>query len=172
MPLYTEVPINDPNLHNQKDLKEVTREEYDQLLLPHPSSTFENIIRVILFFVTLGPIKFIFTIFFFSMYCVVMYILNFFKRFFINERTYKHIAQHILYPFSRLTLFAMGIVYIKKNGKVEPDTRTILINHLTLFDITTSITLFDSSYLAMASIKNISIIKQANEIFIQLLATV
>lgn len=165
MPLYTEVPINDPNLHNQKELKEITKEEYDQLLLPHPSSKFEDILRIIFFVVFLGPIKFIFTILFFLTYCVIMYFLNCFKRFFKNERTYKKLAQHILYPFSRLTLFAMGIVYIKRRGKIEPDTRTILINHLTLFDITSGITFFDSSYLAMASIKNISIIKQANMIF-------
>lgn len=165
MPLYTCVPINDPKLHNQTDLTQISKEEYDNLLLPHPSSKFEDILRVILFFVTFGPIKFIFTIFFFLLYCAVMYFLNCFKRFFKNERTYKRMAQFILYPFSRITLFCMGVIYIKKTGKVEPDTRTILINHLTLFDITAAITLFDSSYLAMASIKNISIIKQANEIF-------
>ena len=94
-----------------------------------------------------------------------MFILNSFKKFFKSERQYKTFAQTILYPLSRITLFAMGVVYIKKEGKIEKNTRTLLINHLTLFDITAAITLFDSSYLAMASIKNNPIIKGANEIF-------
>ncbi|KAK8864860.1 Lysophosphatidylcholine acyltransferase 2 [Tritrichomonas musculus] len=165
MPLYTQVPINDPKLHNQTELTEISRKEYDELLLNHPSSKFEDILRIILFFVTLGPIKFILTITFFTLYCIIMFTLNSFKRFFKSERQYKTFAQNVLYPFSRITLFAMGVVYIKRTGKVEKNTRTLLINHLTLFDITAAITFFDSSYLAMKSIKNNFIIKGANEIF-------
>lgn len=165
MSLYIQVPINDPNLHNQTELTEVTKKEYDDFLLPHPSNKFEKILRIILFFVTLGPIRMIFTLLFFLLYVMVMLFLNCFKKCFKSPNNYKTFARKVLYPFSRLCLLSVGLVRIKKVGNIEPGTRTLLINHLTLLDVLVAITLFDSSYLAMAGIKDLFFIKAANDIF-------
>lgn len=166
MPLYTQVPINDPNLHDQKELTSINKEQYENYFLPHPSNTLANIVRVILFFVTLGPLRMLL-----SIICVLilygeMIILNHvFKSHYKSSKEYKNWAQKMLYPVVRLLLFSIGIVHIKKTGEIKSNTRTIIINHLTLFDILVAVTLFDSSYLAMASLKHIAFIREANDIF-------
>lgn len=165
MPLYTLVPIDDPNLHDQKELTSVSEEDYENYFLPHPSNTFEKIIRLILFFVTLGPLRMLGTILCFLVFIFTMPILNLFKGFFKTPREYKVWAQKILYPIARLGLLFLGIIHIKKNGEIEHDTRTIVINHLTMFDIVVVISLFDSSYLAMAGLKDLFFMRSANEIF-------
>lgn len=166
MPLYTPVPINDPHLHNQSELTSIDKKQYEDYFLPHPSTKYEDIIRIVLFFVTFGPIRMIISILSIIVLYGVMYIMNhFFKKRFTSPKEYKNWAQKILYPIVRTLLFSIGIVHIKQTGKIESSTRTIIINHLTLFDILVAVTLFDSSYLAMASLKHISFMKEANEIF-------
>lgn len=165
MPLYTQVPIDDPNLHKQTELTTATKEEYENYFLPHPSNTFEKILRFILFFVTLGPLRMLLTILCFIVFIGTMAILNLFKNRFKTPREYKIWAQKILYPIARLGMLSIGIVHIKKTGDIEPDTRTIVINHLTMFDIVVVISLFDSSYLAMSSLKDFLFMRIANEIF-------
>lgn len=165
MPLYTNVPIDDPELYNQTELTTVSQEKYENYFLPHPSNLFEKIARFILFFVTLGPIRMICTILCFLVFISVMPILNLFKKNFKTPREYKVWAQKILYPIARLGLFFLGVMHIKKTGNIEPNTRTIVVNHLTMFDIVVVISLFDSSYLAMAGLKNLFFMKSANEIF-------
>ena len=88
-----------------------------------------------------------------------------FKNFFKTPRDYKIWAQKILYPIARLGLFFTGVMRIHKKGDIKSDTRTIVINHLTMFDIVVIISLFDSSYLAMAGLKNLFFMRWANEIF-------
>lgn len=96
----------------------------------------------------------------------MMYIMNrYYKPNFKSIKEYKLWAQKKVYPVVRVILFSIGILHIKRTGEIEPTTRTIIINHLTLFDILVAVTMFNSSYLAMASLKHISFMREANEIF-------
>lgn len=165
MPLYTQIPINNPQLHNQKDLTSITRDEYENYFLPHPSTKFERIMRVILFFVTFGPLRMLLTIFCIIIGVSQMPILNFFKKYFKTPKDYKLWAQKMLYPITRLGLFSIGILHIKKTGSIRPNTRTIVINHLTLFDIFVVTSQFDSSFLSMASLRHIFFMKSVDQIF-------
>lgn len=163
--LYTPVPINDPSLHNQTELADVSDEAYRNYFLPHKDNIFEKMIRVILFFVTLGPIRIILAILCFLIFITMMPILNMFKPRFKNPRDYKNWAQNILYPVARLGILFVGIVHITKTGEIAEDTRTIVSNHITMFDIAVIISQFDSSYLAMASLAKFTFMKNANGIF-------
>lgn len=165
MLLYTQVPIDDPNLHDQKELTTVTEEAYENYFLPHPSTTRDKIARFLFFFITLGPLRMILTFLCFIVFILTMPVLNLFKNFFKTPRDYKIWAQKILYPIARLGLFFTGVMRIHKKGDIKSDTRTIVINHLTMFDIVVIISLFDSSYLAMAGLKNLFFMRWANEIF-------
>ncbi|KAK8842473.1 Lysophosphatidylcholine acyltransferase 2 [Tritrichomonas musculus] len=166
MPLYTQVPIDDPKLHNQTKLTSITKKEYEDYFLPHPSNMFYDVIRVILFIVTLGPIRMLISLLCIVALYVTMIILNrFFKHHFKSMNDYKRFSQKALYPIVRLLLFSIGIIHIKRKGEIKSTTRTIIINHLTLFDIMVAVTMFDSSYLAMASLKHIGFMKEANDIF-------
>lgn len=166
MPLYTQVPINDSKLHDQTELTSVTKEEYENYFLPHPSNKYEDAMRIILFFVTFGPIRMLLTILCIIALYITMVILNrFFKNKFKSPKEYKLFGQKVLYPIVRVLLFSIGILHIKRIGEIKSNTRTIIINHLTLFDILVAVSMFDSSYLAMSSLKNIAFMKEANEIF-------
>ncbi|OHT04663.1 Acyltransferase family protein [Tritrichomonas foetus] len=165
MPLYTPVPTNDPDLHQQKELSDVPDDQFEKYFEAKKPGLILRIYRFACFILFLGPIRFILTLFFLFIFYVGCSILPSFKQFFKTERAFKDWAQKILYPSIRGGLFCLGILHIKTTGSLKYDTRTIVVNHLTMIDIITVISQFDASFLSMSSLENVHFFKKTRQIF-------
>ena len=165
MPLYTSCPIDDPKLHNQTELTKVDEEGLKHYISAYPCPLHYQILRVITFFLFGGPIKFLIVLLSLLIFYVSVSILGFFSHFFKDKRRYKYYAGKITYFSERLCLFGCGIVHIKVNGELHPDTRTVVSNHLTMIDPISILSQVSVSYLVMASLKGISFFTQTSKIF-------
>ncbi|OHT04794.1 Acyltransferase family protein [Tritrichomonas foetus] len=165
MPLYTSVPIDDPKLHNQTELTRVSEEELRYYITPYPCSLPLKILRVICFFVFLGPIKMIFTFLFLFLYYVTVSFLGTLSPLFHNKREFKTWAGKLTYFSVRACLFSLGIVHISVNGEIHPETRTVVVNHLTMVDPISVLSQAPVSYLVMSSLKGISFFEHTSKIF-------
>ena len=166
MPLFFTVPVNDPKLHHQKELSHVSDEEYESYFKPIPCDhKYYNILRWIYFFVFLGPLRIIHVIFFVFLFFIVVSILPLFKRSFKTPREFKIWGQKILYPIVRIGMIGLGVVKITKNGELKNDTRTLVVNHLTMIDALVVMSQFDCSFLTMSGVQNLTLFRKASLIF-------
>ena len=150
MPLFTEVPRNDPNLHDQKELPHLSDEEFRSLFLPTFPSIPMRIYRFFCFIVFLGPLKILMTTILMFVFYLLVGVLPLLRRFFRTSREFKTWCFHLVRPMIRMCLFSLGIVKINVTGSVHPDARTIVSNHLTVFDAILLFHQIPVSYLAAA----------------------
>lgn len=167
MPLFTSVPINDPNLHDQKELKEISREELQHYITSYPMTPTMRFLRFVCFIVFLGPIRLISCIISLILFFITVSILGTIGKlpFIKDKRKYKKWASKITYIPERICLFSVGIVHITLNGELKPDTRTIVSNHLTMVDPVSLLSQIPVSYLVMAGLKGNPFFTQTSKIY-------
>ena len=165
MKLYTEVPFDNPDCHDQKELIDNTKEEFMALFEPTKPNILVRIYRLLCFFVFLGPIKILTTFISFGLFYILIGFLPFFKRYFRNNRAYKNWALSIVKPFIRLALLSFGIVKINVNGKLHEDSRTIVANHLSLIETLVILHQFPVAYLAASYLKKHQLVRKTAEVF-------
>lgn len=165
MKLYTEVPFDNPECHNQKELIDNSKEEFMALFEPTKPSILVRIYRLICFFVFLGPIKILTTLVSFGLFYVLIGFLPLFKRNFKHNRAYKNWALSIVKPILRLALLSFGIVKINANGKLHEDSRTIVANHLSLIETLAILHQFPVAYLAASYLKEHPLVRKTAEVF-------
>ena len=165
MPLYTECPRNDPNLHNQKELTYLNDKEFMDLFEPcHPSIPM-RLYRIFCFIFFLGPIKMVLVVFFLFIFFVVVSILPMFRRFFKTTKDFKTWAFYVCRPIVRLVLLFVGIVKINIKGQIHEYARTIVSNHQSLIEAVLLLDQFPVSYLAAAWLDHNTFIKQTAKVF-------
>ena len=163
--LYFEVPEENPNFHNQKELYDCTDEEFDALFEPPKLNIFQKIVQFIFFIVFLGPLKIIMIVLGFLGIYIGLNIVVLFSGFFKTPRAFKSWANSVLRPIVRLTIFSMGIVHINFRGRLHRDVRTIVCNHLSLVETVILIYEFPISYLAAAYLKSNRMIQAVARVF-------
>lgn len=165
MPLYTDCPRDDPNLHDQKELTYIQDKEFLDLFEPTNPSLLMKIYRFICFIIFLGPIKIILCILFFFIFYIVLLILPIFRRFFKTNRDFKTWAFYVCRPIVRMVLFFIGIVHISIKGQIHEYARTIVSNHLSLIETFLLLDQFPVAYLAAAYLKAYKLIIATSKVF-------
>lgn len=167
MPLYTSVPPENPNLHNQKELKEITQEELKHYISAYPMTSTLRFLRFVCFVVFLGPIRLISCIISLILFFLTVTILGTIGKlpFIKDKRKYKKWASKITYYPERLCLLSVGIVHITLKGELKPDTRTIVSNHLTMVDPVSLLSQIPVSYLVMSGLKGNPFFTQTSKIY-------
>lgn len=163
----TNCPIDDPTLHNQTEQYIVNDEEFDQFFVPKSinTPTKVKILRFIYFFLFLGPIRIVCTLLGLLSFYILVSVLPIFEKYWKRKRDFKNWAFKVCYPTVRITLLSMGIIRMKLKGKLDQDTRTLVSNHLTLFDCVAILSQFPICFLGMISLKKISFIQHTARIF-------
>lgn len=168
MPLYVNVPIDNPKYHNQTQPIDVDEKTFESAFDPKKPSNLVRAYRLFCFIFFLGPLKIIFTILSFFLLFGEFYVIPLFHRYFKDELEYKEWAVKMTHPFVRLFLFSLGVVHVKVNGKLEKTTRTVVSNHLSGVDAASLFHLIPCQFLANAGIKNNAFCHQACQIFDQI----
>ena len=170
MPLYVPVPTNKKDLQNQKDLSDVTDEEFRAFFEPKRPHGWVRIYRVFCFIFFLGPLRILIWAASLAVFHIFMNISAHFESKFSSRTAYEKWLQRITYPLVRICLLAIGIVHIDAQGELHPQTRTIACNHLTPFDPICVFHGFPCAYLAMASLQKLaffrSVARAYNVIFV------
>lgn len=135
MPLYFDTPESNENLSNQTTLTEMPANDFKKIFDEPQLTLFQRILRFFFFIIFLGPIKLI--CFLISILLIILCIefLLLFKFLFKNEVTFKRFGLKVIYPFVRLSLFSLGVIKIFKRGSVNPETKILVSNHMSLFDV-------------------------------------
>lgn len=165
MKLYTEVPYDNPQLHHQTELSNMTDKDFMAIFEPTKPSIPMRFYRFFCFLVFMGPIRMILTVLTGAIIYLIFCILPLFRRFFKTPRAFKMWASQVTKPFTRLALFFLGIAKINLHGKIHPDARTIVSNHLSLIETLLFLNRFPVSYLAASYLAKTSVIQKAAEIF-------
>ena len=167
MTLYSQIPIDDPTLHNQTELLDASDEQVFHLFDPCRPSLPVRIYRFLCFVVFLAPVKFLFTALSLGIYFVVVTILGWILPFIPDKHklAYRRLGASICWYPLRLTLLGLGIVWFRKSGKVDPDTRTFISNHLAFFDITMHILTVPIGVLGMSSLKSSIFVRHTAKMF-------
>ena len=149
---YTEVPRNNPKMHDQKELSYLSDKDFNDLFEPKKPSVLMKLWRFCSFLLFLGPIKAVLGGFFFVFFFVVISILPVFRRFFKTHKDFKTWAFHVMHPFIRMILLSIGIVKINVRGVVHEHARTIVSNHICLVEALMFLGHFPCSYLSAANL--------------------
>jgi hypothetical protein len=165
MPLYIEIPRNNPDLHDQKELSPMSQQAFMDLFEPTRPSIPMRVYRVFCFLFFLGPLKALLVGFCFLLFFVAVMILPSFRFLFKNERAFKTWAFQIVRPIMRLGLFGLGIVGVNVRGRLHPSARTIVGNHLSLIETVIILQPFPVSYLAADWLSRLTLIKQTAKVF-------
>ena len=166
MPLYVNVPNDDPKFHNQTSLMDVDDETFNHAFDPkNPKSLFVRVYRFLCFIVFLGPIRIVLTIFAFLLFYSAVCILPVFKGRFKNGIDFKIWAAKIVSPLVRLILFTCGVVWITKKGEVKEDTRTMVSNHLCFFDAASLFLAAPCQFVATAGSRNNTLCYRGSLVF-------
>ena len=166
MKFYSEVPSNHSDLHNQTKQSDVTDEEFQELFkIPPYKGTFNQIVRFVSYIVFLGPIRCFLAIFFLFVYFLLTCIVPHFKKFFKSEKEFKIKAHKFMRPVIRTVLFFSGIAWINKKGKIDPEARVFVCNHITMIDIVNVLYWIPYSIVANSGLKGNIFIEKTADVF-------
>lgn len=164
MPLYVPTPVNDETFYNQKELADVTEEEFKAYFEPKRPNRKIAFYRLLCFIVFGGVFRMILTLACLFVFYVVVSILMKFRNKFKSVEQYRSICRKVTTPLVRTCLFAIGVVRIHVKGEIEPETRTLVANHQTPFDPLCILCSKTCSFLAMAGIKSSAFMKPTGEV--------
>lgn len=181
MPLYTCVPIDKPEFHNQTKRREPTEKEFLSLFEETHPSLGQKIYLFFTFFLFLGPIKIIITLLGVLYFTITIRILGFLHPFIVHPRTnskgeyddatierqrkFRTVSFYITWPGVRMALLGAGIIWIKRTGTLRPNTRTMVMNHLSISDCVVMMTQFPLCILAMISLSKSGFIQAICKVF-------
>ncbi|KAK8840099.1 Ancient ubiquitous protein 1 [Tritrichomonas musculus] len=133
--LCTSSPNYLPEYKNQKELSKVSEEEFNSAWKPHKYTWYQRLYQILCFIVFLGPIRAIIglTVFVLSDILIVLIriVIHSLK---LQMDTGKRFCISIANFGFRFLLLAFGILHIKVNGKIDPNTRVIISNHTAYVD--------------------------------------
>jgi 1-acyl-sn-glycerol-3-phosphate acyltransferase len=149
--LYNFWPKDDPTLHNQTTLTDVTEEQFNETFAPRELTTVQRWLQAFAFIFLLGWLRLVSFIVFTIVFIVVVYPLAV-------------IIPHVpaLLPFgiflgkvySRGLLWCYGIWWIRIKGKMDPKTRQISYNHTTVPDGVLMYFIHVSTFVMMAGVRS------------------
>lgn len=134
--IYSRVPANHPELHNQTELSDITDEEFNQQWKEPHYKWYHRIYQILCFFIFLGPLRVVVAITGFLI-CIlfVTYGRKLQLKVFKSDRKHlKGFFYSVLQISIRFLALAFGHVHIKVNGKVDPETRIVITNHTAFHD--------------------------------------
>lgn len=134
MKLYTTVPPIDESCTNQTELSSITDEEFQTLFKPNSYKWYHRVYQAICFFVFLGPLRIIIPLFLFLLFMVFVVLGRLVLHYLGLGNRYKHVFLKIAVLGFRFLLYSFGHLYIKVNGKIDPEARIIISNHLGFAD--------------------------------------
>ena len=134
MKLYTTVPPIDESCSNQTELSSISDEEFHALLKPNHYKWYHRVYQTICFFIFLGPLRLIVPFFLFLAFMVFVVLGRLVLHSIGLGDKYKHLFLRIATLGFRFLLYSFGHLYIKVNGKVDPEARIIISNHLGFAD--------------------------------------
>ena len=124
------VPSDNPNLHNQTELSEISDEEFKFQWMPQQFTWYQRLFQFIYFFLFLGPIRIIIGLIGFIFFTGLVLIIRFFEKLFVKESNFiKKIGYFLTRIGFRFLIFCLGHVYIKLEGEIDPETRIFISNH-------------------------------------------
>ena len=133
--LYSVVPRNYPNLHNQTELSDITDEEFDHQWKEQPFQWYHRIFQVICYLISLGPIRTIIGLGGFFLCQAIVTGLRYAQlKLKIDREKYKTPLLRISQIGFHFYFIAMGHIWIKKHGQIDPESRVIVTNHTALHD--------------------------------------
>ncbi|OHS99527.1 Acyltransferase family protein [Tritrichomonas foetus] len=133
--LYSSSPSYNPDFSHQTKLSDISDEEFERVWKPRKHTIYHRIYQFICFFIFLGPIRAIVGISIFVISLLTVIFIRTFQRFAHIPLKYgKRLCNRIANFGFHFILFAFGILHIKVNGKVDPETRIIIANHTALMD--------------------------------------
>ncbi|OHT01637.1 Acyltransferase family protein [Tritrichomonas foetus] len=165
MPLYTSIPIDLPEYHNQTKRIEPTHEQFLSLFDEAKPSTIIKIYRFITFIVFMFPIKIIFMLFGIVYFSLTIQILGHIAPYIKNKSRFRNVSFYITWPGVRSALLGAGIVWISRTGTLRPNTRTMVSNHLSISDCIVLMTQFPLCILAMKGLASSSFIQAITHVF-------
>ena len=127
-------PIDNPMLHEQTQLSEITDQEYHDAWFPPKISCCKRFLQFWLLFLTLGIVRFLLIIGFFLIYLVLMLPIVIFSHWecLIKKITWYGIT--VTRGFIRILMYCLGIVWVQKKGNYNPNARNYIYNHTSLMD--------------------------------------
>ena len=130
----TEIPRKQQELTEQTELTEVNEEFYKSLFEEPQFLLFHKIFQFICFVLFFGIIKVIVFSALVLFWLIAIHILPHFESFFKVTIEYKLFAHKFLKKLIRMILFSCGFVRISVTGKMHPQTRLIVSNHVSFVD--------------------------------------
>ena len=133
--LYSSSPNYIPEFTNQTELAEISEEEFQAAWKPRKYQWYHRLYQFICFIIFLGPIRAIFGLTMFALNMALIILIRILIRVFhFSIDSGKRFCISIANFGFRFLLFAFGIVYIKKNGHFNDETRIIISNHTAYVD--------------------------------------
>jgi len=124
------VPTEDPNLHHQKELTDISEDEFKEQYGAPVYKWYHRIFQLICFLLFLGPIRLVIGVFgFFFMSFVVLVLRKTLTLFGQSRLVCKKLAYDISIIGFRLLLFGFGHIKVKVDGEIDPEARIFISNH-------------------------------------------
>lgn len=127
-------PVNpDPKYSNQTEATHVTYEELLELR-KLPKYTLKQKIIQVLYFLIFGIPKIIAVLFFLPIGPTLFMLLCFIWRTMGRPQGFRKFIQRFYSVIARIFLFILGYHRVSYHGKIDPDARFIITNHVTFLD--------------------------------------
>ncbi|OHS98870.1 Acyltransferase family protein [Tritrichomonas foetus] len=135
MGIVTVVPSIHEEFSHQTKLSDVTDEEFRDYIAPPKFSFHHRLYQILCFFIFLGPIRLLVGLIGFSFSLLIVYIIRvLIKVLGVYPDAGKSICVQILRIGFRILFFSFGAVWINVNGKIDPEARFVISNHVSLLD--------------------------------------
>ena len=133
--LYSVVPKNYPDLHNQTELSDISEEEFEKQWKEQKFTWYHRVFQVFCYILTLGPIRTIVGILGFVLCQAFVTGFRYAQlKLKIDREKFKTPLLRVSQIGFRFYFIAMGHIWIRKHGEIDPEARVIVTNHTALHD--------------------------------------
>ena len=159
-----------PSIHeefsHQTKLSDVTDEEFLSYVSPPKFKWYQILYQIFCFFVTLAPLRFVFGLFGFTISLIIVYAIRLtIKVLGIYPEGGKVICIQILRIGIRVLFFGFGVFWVNVNGKIDPEARFVISNHVSLLDSFTILILRSVTFVIKKDYSKSSFFQTIFEIF-------
>jgi 1-acyl-sn-glycerol-3-phosphate acyltransferase len=124
-------PRDDPNLHDQTELTDVTEEQFNATFAPRPPTRVQVWLQRFSFVFLFGWLRLICFFVFTVLFVVFVYPLAVLTPYVPFARAIGVVIGKL---YARGILWCYGIWWVRYNGKMDPKTRQVSYNHTTITD--------------------------------------
>ena len=132
--LYGTLPRENPDLHHQTDLSEISDDDFRKAWDPPTFTLAQRIIQVIFFIIFGGWIRGILMVVVSVLYVIIVSPWIALAHRLDIVGPYVYFGQQISQYYIRAMAFCFGIMYIKYEGEPDPETRQFSYNHVSIAD--------------------------------------